>query len=115
MPIDRIRLNKYRDLYVGPQVSDPRLNRRRQNDATTMSYIRTPPATYGIANFQKNAPRNFHMPVGRHMQPVDHLQNHNHITRELRQKMSSRGYTQGSSQFNQATVRAIAELSRLVR
>jgi hypothetical protein len=99
---DSIRLNKYKTLYLGP-AKNQSLKLKSMNDRTALRYIRSPPEIFSVTNLQTTAPRNFHKPVKRFLHP-NNVAPQGH-TRHVR----------GSSLYNQAVMRQIGELSKLVR
>ena len=103
--MQRQRLNKNTQLFLGRPSADPQLQVKSRRDRTARAFMLTPPSVYDIANFQRTAPKSYHMPVERHRYPM-------HTHPEMR---GHTRFVRGSSLYNQAVERQIRDLSRLVQ
>lgn len=102
---DSIRINKYRSIYRGPPKGDRALRQKSVNDRAALRFIRTPPEMYSVTNITSTPPRNFHMPVSRFAHPPNIIPEPRWQDRHVK----------GSALYNQAVVRQIGELSKLIR
>ena len=103
--MQRQRINNHTQLFLGQPSSFPALQVKSKRDSVARNFMLTPPSVYDTTNFQRTAPKSYHLPVDRHRYPMHtHPENRGHTR-----------YIRGSSLYNQAVSRQMQDLARLIQ
>ena len=101
--MQRQRVSRFNTLFLGQPSSDRGLQDKSMRDRTARGYNLSPPIIYHFANARATAPKSFHVPVPRHVNPLE--------VPDMRQHTR---YATGSSLYRQAIQAQIGHLSRLL-